>query len=139
VFLSFYIPLKSYAWGMLGHRIIGEIAESYLSAKARMAIKGILGHESIAMASNWADFVKSDTAFNKYESWHYIDFSSDMNYKELQSYLLKDSSKDAYTAITFLKKELKKKNLSQLKKAMYLRLLIHFVEDVHQPLHVSKE
>ena len=47
------------AWGMLGHRVVGEIADSYLSPKAKAAIKDILGNETMAMASNWADFIKA--------------------------------------------------------------------------------
>jgi hypothetical protein len=47
-----YAPIQSMAWGTQGHRICGQIADSYLSPQARKAIKEILGNESIAMASN---------------------------------------------------------------------------------------
>ena len=36
--LFIYLPFQSGAWGILGHRIVGEIAESYLNAKAKAAI-----------------------------------------------------------------------------------------------------
>ncbi|HEU0064692.1 MAG TPA: S1/P1 nuclease [Flavisolibacter sp.] len=134
----FYIPLKSFAWGLLGHRIIGEIAYSYLTPKAKSEVQKILGYESMAMASNWADFVRSDTSFKYLDSWHYIDFDKDMPYAEMKRLLQSDTAHDAYTAIVFLKKELKKKNIPLDKKQMYLRLLIHIVGDIHQPLHVSK-
>lgn len=125
------------AWGVLGHRIVGEIADKYLTAKARAEIKKILGNESIAISSNWADFIKSDTAYKYLNPWHYIDFKNGLDYTELKEILKNDTATDAYTSITFLTKELKKKNLSGDKKLMYLRLLIHIVGDVHQPLHVS--
>ncbi|MES2113337.1 MAG: S1/P1 nuclease, partial [Bacteroidota bacterium] len=60
----FYVPLQTMAWGTQGHRICGQIADSYLSPQARKAIKEILGNESIAMASNWADFIKSDPTYS---------------------------------------------------------------------------
>ena len=44
---------------------------------------------------------------------------------------------DAYTKLNFLIGELKKKDLSKENKLLYLRMLIHIVEDVHQPLHVG--
>jgi hypothetical protein len=135
----FYIPLKAMCWGQLGHRIVGEVAESYLTAKAKAEIKKILGDESIAIASTWADFIKSDTAYRYLNTWHYIDFPNGLTYDQMKAELKKDTAKDAYTAINFLVKELKKKNLSQDKKRMYLRLLIHIIGDVHQPLHVSPE
>lgn len=137
--LLFYFPLQAMSWGQLGHRIVAEIADSYLTAKTKAAIKKILGYESIAMASNWADFIKSDTAFKYLDRWHYINFEKNLSYDQFKQVLKKDTGtiKDAYSAIMFLTKELKKKNLAPDKKQMYLRLLIHIAGDVHQPLHVS--
>jgi hypothetical protein len=137
--LFFYLPMKAMCWGQLGHRIVAEIANSYLTPKTKAAIKKILGNESIAMASNWADFIKSDTAYKYLDTWHYINFEKGLSYDQLKEALKKDTGKvnDAYAAIVFLTRELKKKNLSPAKKQMYLRLLIHIVGDVHQPLHVS--
>jgi hypothetical protein len=67
-----YLPVQTMAWGTNGHRISGQIADSYLNAKARAAIKAILGNESIAMTSNWADFIKSDPQYKYLSSWHYV-------------------------------------------------------------------
>ena len=126
-------------WGQLGHRIVGEIADSYLTAKTKAEIKKILGNESIAMASNWPDFIKSDTSFKYLDTWHYINFEKGLSYDQMKNVLKIDTGKvnDAYAAIVFLTKELKRKNLAMSKKQMYLKLLIHIVGDVHQPLHVS--
>jgi len=126
-------------WGQLGHRIVAEIADSYLTEKTKVEIKKILGNESIAMTSNWADFIKSDSSFKYLDTWHYINFEKNLSYDQLKEVLRKDTGmvKDAYSAIVFLTKQLKKKNLALDKKQMYLRLLIHIVGDVHQPLHVS--
>jgi hypothetical protein len=126
------------AWGMTGHRIVGEIASSYLTSKARKEIQQILGTESIAMASNWADFIKADTSFKYLNSWHYIDFDSGLNYSAMQSYLKTDTTADAYTKLNFLIKQLKNKSLPKKDKLMYLRLLIHIAEDIHQPFHAAR-
>jgi hypothetical protein len=127
------------AWGMLGHRIVAQIADSYLNQKARAEIKKILGNESMAMASNWADFIKSDTSYRYLSPWHYADFPGGLSYEQMKEELKKDTTTDAYTKLNFLVRELKKKNLSMDRKKMYLRLLIHIVGDLHQPLHVSPE
>jgi hypothetical protein len=136
---ALYLPLQSFAWGALGHRVVGEIAESYLSKEARAEIKKILGNESLAMSSTWADFVKSDPSYKYLDIWHYINFKKGMSYNEVQQYLAKDTAINAHTRINFLVQELKKKNLSPDTKKMYLRLLVHLVGDIHQPLHVSPE
>lgn len=136
--ILFYAPLHSHAWGMLGHRIVAQIAESYLTNKARRQIRAILGYESIAMTSNWADFIKSDTAFNYLSNWHYINLKAGLTVDQIADLLQKDSSVNAYTRINYLAAQLKNKNLEPEKKVMYLRLLIHIVGDVHQPLHVGR-
>lgn len=132
-----YLPVQAMCWGLLGHRIVAQIADSYLTTKTKTAIKNILGNESIAMVSNWPDFIKSDTSFKYLDTWHYVNFEKDLSYDQMKEVLKKDTAKDAYTAIVFLTKELKKKTLPLGKKQMYLKLLIHIVGDVHQPLHVS--
>jgi len=138
VALFIYLPFSSMAWGMIGHRIVGQIADSYLTKHARKEIAKILGNESVAIASNWPDFVKSDPSMSYLSPWHYCDFRGGLSQNEFLAELEKDTAIDAYTKINFLVKELKNKNLEQDKKAMYLKLLIHIVGDVHQPLHVGR-
>jgi len=132
-----YLPVKSMAWGTEGHRIAGLIAQSYLTPKARAAVQAILGDTSIAIASNWGDFIKSDPAYNYLYNWHFIDLDKTYTYPELQVYLNHDTTVNAYTKLNFLVAELKKKDLAAEKKLLYLRMLIHIVEDIHQPLHVG--
>lgn len=137
VFLFFYLPYQSFAWGALGHRIVGEIANSYVTGKASKEIKKILGNESIALASTWADFIKSDTTFRYLNEWHFINVDKGLNANQMQQVLQNDTAIDAYTRINFLSNQLKNKDLPQNQKVMYLRLLIHIVGDIHQPFHVS--
>lgn len=134
-----YFPLQSLAWGTQGHRICGQIASTYLTPKARAAIRAILGHESLALASNWADFIKSDPNYAYLSSWHYIDFSQNYTYPEMVAHLKADTSVDAYTKLNFLVKELKKKDLSKANKLLYLHMLIHIAEDIHQPMHCARD
>ncbi|WP_183575932.1 S1/P1 nuclease [Mucilaginibacter sp. X5P1] len=132
-----YAPVQAMAWGTTGHRICGQIAESYLTPKARAAVHAILGHESIAIASNWADFIKSDPSYSYLSSWHYIDLNKAYTYPELVDFLNQDTNVDAYTKLNFLIGELKKKDISKPNRLLYLHMLIHIVEDVHQPMHVA--
>jgi len=132
-----YAPLQTMAWGAEGHRVCGQIAESYLTPKARKAVQDILGYESIAMASNWADFIKSDPAFSYLSSWHYVDFDKVYTYPEMQDFLAHDTNTDAYIKLNFLIGELKKKDITKENRLLYLRMLIHIAEDVHQPMHTG--
>jgi hypothetical protein len=131
------LPFSSMAWGLLGHRIVGEIADGYLSPKARAAIKQILGNESLAMSANWADFIKSDPSYKYLGPWHYINFNSGMPEADIRNYLKADTATDAYTKLNFLVKELKDPKQTADKKQFYLRLLVHIVGDLQQPMHVA--
>jgi hypothetical protein len=133
-----YLPMSTMAWGLLGHRVVGEIAQNYLNKRAGREVKLILGNESLAMASNWADFIKSEPSFNYLGNWHYINLPGGLSSERIQSLLLTDSATNAYTRIRFLSSELKNKALDQDKKVMYLRLLIHLVGDLHQPMHTGR-
>ncbi|SDE11958.1 S1/P1 Nuclease [Mucilaginibacter pineti] len=132
-----YIPLQSMAWGTNGHRICGQIADSYLSPKARKAIEAILGNESIAITSNWADFIKSDPTYKYLYNWHFVDFEKPYTYPDMMAFLKQDTAVDAYTKMNFLIAELKKPGITKTNKLLYLRMLIHIVEDVHQPMHTA--
>jgi hypothetical protein len=133
-----YLPFSGMAWGVEGHRIVGQIAESYLTKKAKRAVFNILGTESLAMSSNWADFVKSDPTYNYMYNWHFINFASGLTEDAIDAYLQKDTATDAYTKINFLTAELKKKQTTQENKVFYLRVLVHLVGDIHQPMHTGR-
>ena len=134
MFLSF----QTMAWGILGHRIVGEIADSYISKKTRKAITGILGNESLAMSSNWADFIKSDTSYKYLDTWHYVNIRSGVSKQDFLTKLENDTATNGYTKINMLIDQLKKRQGTQAEKVMYLRLLIHLVGDMHQPMHVGR-
>ena len=123
VVLLFSISFSSLAWwGVNGHRVIGEIADYYLTKKARKAIKEILGEESVAMSSNWADFIKSDSTYDYLYSWHYINSKGGMSHDEFTSKLLGDTGTNLYTKTNFVISELKNnKQLSQDKKVLYTK------------------
>jgi hypothetical protein len=124
-------------WSQIGHRVVGEIAEKHLTCRAKKRIKRLLGNESIAISSNFADFIKSDSAMNYLDPWHYINVKAGMTYPDFAAYLQRDSAVDAFTKINYLIAELKNKQTTMEKKQFYLKLLIHIVGDIHQPMHVG--
>jgi hypothetical protein len=134
-----YLPMQVSAWGMTGHRVVGEVADYYLSKKSRKAITAILGGESIAMASNWADFVKSDSSFSYLDSWHYVNLPGNLDQQGVFNFL--DSYKDAsvYSKIPEMIATLKNTQSTLDQKKMALRLLIHFMGDLHQPMHTARK
>jgi hypothetical protein len=122
-------------WGAIGHRIVGEIASKYLSPKAKREIKRLLNKESLAFASTFADEIKSDKRYNKFYTWHYINMPMDADYD-----VSKQNPKgDLVSGIAYCKSVITDKNASDEDKAFYLKLLIHFIGDLHQPMHIGLE
>ena len=56
--LAILIPSVCFGWGRDGHRITGYIAAKLLTPQAAAAVKELLGDESLADASTWADEIR---------------------------------------------------------------------------------
>lgn len=138
-FALLYVPSNAGAWGVLGHRIVGEVADKYLQAKTRLAIKQILGNESMAMAANWADFIKSDTSYNYLSNWHYVNLPAGLSQTELYSFLANEPGANIYNKTNEMIAVLKNKKSTMAQKKLALRMIIHLVGDLHQPMHTARK
>jgi len=120
-------------WSATGHRVVGQIADQYLKCRTKRKIKKLLNMESLALVSTYADDIKSDKRFNDFYTWHYINMPLESNYEDSE----KSSSGDLVTGINYCIKIIKDETSSVEDKVFYLKLLIHFIGDLHQPLHVG--
>ncbi|MDL5049239.1 S1/P1 nuclease [Oscillatoria amoena NRMC-F 0135] len=126
--------LTAFSWGATGHRVTGYIANKYLSKKARKAIDRILEGQSLAMASTWMDEVRSDSTYNYMTDWHWVTIPDGMTYEESA----KNPNGDIIQTLERVIEELKSKKLSPQQEREYVKILIHLVGDIHQPLHVGR-
>jgi hypothetical protein len=72
LFLSLSSAPLAAAWGNLGHRTVGYLAEKYLSNAGRIYIMNILGDVDISDAAIWADWYKNTPEGKDTGSWHFI-------------------------------------------------------------------
>ena len=128
----FLIATQSFAWGQLGHYLIGYMAEMQLKRSVRRKVEKVLYPMSIGRSGTWMDEIKSDHAFDYAYSWHYMT-SLQGEYDES----IQERGGNVYGQIIRIKNELKAGNLAPQKEAELLKMLIHMVEDIHQPLHVG--
>lgn len=126
---------NTFDWGQTGHRVTAEVAQNHLSENARKQIDKILNGSSMAVASTYADEIKSERSFDQYRPWHYANIPFDKTYKEITP----KPEGDIVHAIEYCISVLKDTNSSEEDKAFYLKLLIHFMGDLHQPLHLGLE
>lgn len=123
-----------FAWGLSGHRIIGEIAQSHLSRKAEKKIDAVLQGSTLAMEANWADFIKSDTTYRECSAWHYNNFAAGIDRPTFDSVAMLQGAGEAVYRIYYLIDHLKKNPDD----ANALRFLVHIVGDIHCPMHMGR-
>lgn len=129
LFLSF----QTYSWGPIGHRTVGLVAQKHLSKKAKKKLRDLLKHESLAVASFWMDEQKSNPEYEHTYLWHFVDFPYGKEYSEID----KSPKGDIIQTLNRLIDELEAGNLSKEKEVINIRMLVHLVGDIHQPLHVG--
>jgi hypothetical protein len=122
-----------FAWGNLGHRITGLTAEELLTPTARHEVQSLLGDETLADAATYMDTHRDELRQRWPESahWHYDN-------KEVCD--TKPYCRDGACAtrqIEHWQRLLADKNNSRQQRALALRLLIHMIGDIHQPLHMA--
>ncbi len=127
---------NTFGWGVTGHRTAGLIAEQYLNAKAKKRIAMILEQESIAMVGTWMDEIRSDSTYNYATDWHWSTIPDGKKYEDVEGIANPDGK--LIFMLEKIVKDLKSGKLSPKQQKEYLKMLIHMVEDLHQPLHVGK-
>ena len=135
LFLSNLSEANFEFWGPTGHRTTGEIAEKHLTKKAKRKIDKLLNGQSLAFVSTFADQIKSDKKFNEFYSWHYVNMDLNQKYADAE----KNPKGDLVTGINKCIQVLKDENSAKEDKVFYLKMLVLFVGDLHQPLHIGQK
>ena len=123
------------AWGPSGHQAAGQIASAYLNPQARAAVQQILGEQSLAAAGLWADEVRSDHTYDWIKPLHYINVPRGADHVDLARDC--PGGQCVAGAIVKYRDMLQNPQATPEEKLLALRLLVHFVEDIHQPMHVG--
>ena len=134
VFNMSFNDALAYDWGKTGHRATAQIAEGYLTKKAKKQIDKLLQGQGLALVSTFADDIKSDRDYKSYSPWHYVNFEFDKKYGEETPSEFGDLVSGINKCVTVLKNE----SSSEDEKRFYLKMLVHFIGDLHQPLHVGR-
>lgn len=124
------------AWGQTGHRVTGAIAEKYLTTEAKAAIQSILENQGLAEVSTYADEMRSnpDHFWQKVAGpFHYVTVPAGKTYSDVGA----PEEGDSVTAIQHFSKVLQASDASKADKQLALKMLVHIIGDLHQPLHAG--
>jgi S1/P1 Nuclease len=142
------VPTPAHAWGCEGHQVVALLAEMHLTPRALAMAKQILadgpidpnlsrfckqgGDDPLADASTWPDDIRGQRP--ETAPWHYIDVPLGTTRREVEKFC--DPKEGCVTqAILDQLAILREEKSDPQKRADALRFLIHFVADLHQPLH----
>ena len=137
-------PPAAWAWGAGGHMMVAHIAEQRLTPRARQEAEKLLAvalpppaareqTRDFVGASVWADEVKREPAYAFSAPLHFIDYPFSPDRTPLPDLPLQTNIVQAledYTAAL-------KSGAGDAERAKALRFVIHFVGDIHQPLHCA--
>jgi hypothetical protein len=132
--LTILVASNALGWGREGHEVVSIIAERHLTEGTRERVRQILGPAvSLAAASTWADDVRASRP--ETASWHYIDIQ--LNASTVDP--ARDCpNRDCVTAaISRFAAVLRDNSASPEAKNEALKFVVHFVADLHQPLHCA--
>jgi len=121
------------AWGPDGHRIVCEIAERHLLPRTREIIHKNFNIEKLTLVANWADTVKKSP--RKPDVRHYTNIEEgSLTYDQTRDC---PDKKCVTEKIREYEKILSNKRLFYFDRKDALKLLIHLVGDIHQPMHLG--
>jgi len=142
------LPVPAHAWGCEGHQVIALLAEKHLNPRALEMAKKILAEgpvdpalnrycketaiDAMTDASTWPDDIRSQRP--ETAPWHYVDIPLGTKRREVEKFC--GPKEGCVTrAIRDELALLRSSSGDPQKRADALRFLIHFVGDMHQPLH----
>jgi hypothetical protein len=140
------------AWDAEGHAAVGMIATQNLTPDARKHVVAILGSDDLASIASWMDQVRAayfhsgplgsdpealkfDAEFPKNGEWHYVDLPLGLTSYQLDGAYSRPD--DVVHMIEAAVTVLEGGGDPRITKREALCMLVHFVGDEHQPLHVG--
>ena len=145
--LALLIPSPALAWWEYGHATVATIAMSEASPRARAEIRDLIRHapelstpscpiRTIEDASVWPDCIKTlKERFSYAYAWHYQDVDI------CKPFDLAGPCKDGNCVSAQIIRNAKllgDRSLPPRERLMALAFLVHFVGDLHQPLHAGE-
>jgi len=129
---------SAWAWGSEGHSIVAEIAQRRLTPNAERMVARLLGRShSLASVASWADDLREKRPDTK--QWHFVDIPVDKARYDATSQCKPSDQGDCIIAeLDRLKRDLRCAPNARRKQEA-LKLAVHFVGDIHQPLHTVAE
>lgn len=131
--LLLFVASVAMAWGQKGHDTVAYIAERHLTSATRAAVDSIFGGRSMVYWANWLDNASHTREYAYTKTWHYKNVDEGVRYDEAPA----NPAGDVVTAIKAQMETLRNPATTQEQAELALKILVHIVGDLHQPLHMG--
>jgi len=129
-------PAAALAWGPEGHIVIAKIANERLTPAAKTGVKQLLGRHTLSSVANYADQIRPQRP--ETYNWHFVDIPKDATaYVPSRDCAASPKGDCVIAELARAQTDLKNHSLTKAKRAEALKFIVHFVGDLHQPLHCS--
>jgi hypothetical protein len=133
--IAFALPQVAFGWGRDGHQIIAAVAEDHLNETTKVMVQSLIGNNHLYSIAPWADEIRNER--RETGGWHYVNIGLGSEYDAARDCA---SPKSCIIAkIEDFVKVLRDKNAPREERAEALKFIVHFVGDIHQPLHAVGE
>lgn len=111
-----------------------------LNPAAKAEVQKLLGSQTLADVASWADSQKAGTPYWHTSWYHFEKMDDGVNFIPHLRQLDEDKRKKGgiIGAILIAQKTLRSDRSSQLEREVALKFLVHFIGDLHQPLHSGR-
>ena len=124
---------RAMAWDEEGHQVVAAIAQYHLTPEARQGVQLLLGsaHLHDRDVAAWADDIRSSQPSTR--PWHYVDMPRSADaYSQARDCAGNDC---VVGKLEDFSRQLADTSVSIPERLTALKFLVHFVGDLHQPLH----
>ncbi len=125
------MPSSVYAWGKQGHEIVALVAEERLDNGVRGEVHALLNGTTFIQASTWADEERTPET----KPWHFVNIPFTENRYDATRFC--PEAQCVVGQIERCRAVLADSTAEQSQRHQALKYLIHFVADLHQPLHAG--
>lgn len=145
IYLAFitmmFFATSCWAWGFLGHQSAAKIAWDLLDTNTKTKISKILNQQDFVKVSTWADQARAEQAEWKFTIWYHFEKAPD-NFSYLDNLKRQDQNTrklgGLIEALYVSEDTLRNTQASDFDKENAMKFLIHFIADIHQPLHTGR-
>ena len=127
------MSLSAFAWSQKGHDTVAYIAEKHLTEAAADSVAALLDGKSPVYWANWLDNASHTPEYAYTKTWHYKNIDADVKYEDAPLH----EKGDVVTAVREQIAILADSASTRDQKVLALKILIHCVGDMHQPMHMG--